>query len=182
MKRRTFIQKTAALSVGMSILPTLDAAARPTIEAIKLATEPQIRHGLLSLNSVLYKDWVASLQKNIFYKNGHSPSTNDLLTYSFIHKNKAYLIGIKGQEIVLSIDGETIKTTLENNRLYQNQDIELSLIQANETMDVVHQAVLLPIEEKTVAHQHQLDDQLLWLSGGTHVLDINKTVLQLQVF
>lgn len=182
MDRRTFLQKTVILGGGMAVLPALHAVPNSVMEVVPLATEPQIRHGLLSLNTVVYKDWLASLQKNIFYKNGQSPSEEDLLTYSFVHQNKAYLIGIKERNIVLSIDGESINLNSEGTVLYQDKNIALARIENYQTIDVSNQSVILPIKKKTIVNSHRLEEQLLWLSQGSHALEIDDVALQLSIF
>lgn len=182
MERRKFLKDLSILGTTVMVLPNIAFAKTQEVCLLPIQTQTQIRHGLFSLTMPLVetKDWYSSIQKNIFYKNGYTAGLNDLTLYSFAKNGEDYLLGIKQEELLLTVNGLTTKHSLKENQvLYQNKEeaLELKLHQGELKLMSNLTYLFLPINTTTHVDNYYLDGQVLKVSNSNKVVSIDKQAI-----
>jgi hypothetical protein len=183
MERRAFIKSISLLSLGMMVNPSFVMSSNEGWELLTINSQIQIRHGLLSLNSVNLQggNWRETLQKNIFYKNGYSSSPADLTLYSFKQEGVNYLIGIKEGQLNLTVEGETIEISIEEESFsYQhpNGQIEIKFGDQYEQMDMNHEYLVLPIMPATSVDRYSVKEgEALKIAHSNQTIRLDKKAI-----
>lgn len=82
LSRTEFLYRSGMLAFGMILFPGLAKAMNAQVFRIP-GDEGHVRHGLLTRhnNNPDCPKWLNFIQRDRFYKNGHSSSENDLVSY-----------------------------------------------------------------------------------------------------
>ena len=82
LSRTEFLYRSGMLAFGMILFPGISRAMNAQVFRIP-GCEGHVRHGLLTrhANNPYCPKWLNFIQRDRFYKNGHSSSENDLVSY-----------------------------------------------------------------------------------------------------
>ena len=123
MKRRNFVKSTLLGSLGISVF-SIDAIAKYGIqdELVKkniIASENHVRHGLFnpSVGEMHHvNSWLTNFKKDVFYKNGFSEGSKDMINLSFHLNKNDFKIHYLQDELLAIINGEGFRFDLINDR------------------------------------------------------------------
>ena len=113
MERRTFIRTAALGSLALSLLPSASvfAGTEASTPLLLPPVSSHIRHGLLTPVGVLPKgwpSWIQRFQREVFYKNGLTPSADDLQCCLIELEGTPLTISYNQQQACVSVGDETV--------------------------------------------------------------------------
>lgn len=170
MRRRTFIQHTGMLTLGVSIAPTLLGQDRPMLLPALAEPSAHVRHGLfqsIKTSHPFLPSWVNVFQPHRFMKNGVSLSGSDLHLYSFSCAENLISVGIFGEETHLRLnDAEQKTATVRGHCVLYNDGINALLITGRATSELKERddALLMVLRgslkvDRTILEQHEFSHQ-----------------------
>lgn len=170
MKRSEFI-KAAGLSIlGISLFPSITFGSDDSLELIEIPNiKEHVRHGQFQLNISESNSLSSSIERHLFYKNGHSPSKEDMHILKLNLNNKSLIINQIDESVDIKYGKSSHTISLnKNNKINLDSETVLEFIQLDkgETISISplkNNSYLIPISGKcNVNNKPLLSNALLF--------------------